>query len=723
MLPLFSSLLLLIFGRFVGHYGASFISVVTMTFCLFVALFIFFEVTVYSVTCVCHLPFLWVFSELLTVEWCFIFDSLSATMLVGVYTISTLVHLYSTEYMSDDPHLTRFLAYLSFFTFFMAILLTSGNFLQLFLGWEGVGLASYLLINFWFMRSQANKSALKAMLVNRAGDWGLSFGIFLIFVFFGTLDYYSVFAIVTSTANDNDLWYFFVFDYFRVLDLISFFLLLGVIGKSAQFGLHTWLPDAMEGPTPVSALLHAATMVTAGLFLLLRCSFIFEHTQHVLYLVSFVGALTAFFAATVACEQDDMKKLIAYSTCSQLGYMVAGCGLSLYSASLFHFFNHAFFKALLFLGAGSLIHAVLGDQESESLTAVDELMPVTSQAINIGSLALSGLPFLSGFYSKDCIVSGLFGLYYVNTFFVFLLLGITLFLTSGYSSSLIEDLEEDEDDIEHESAVTFFITEPGLPMLLPLIILSFYSIFIGFICKDLFFGFGEFVFSNSLYVYKFNSYHLEFEFLPVVYKLAPWLSSVILAYHSDDDDEALEESFIASNSLILDRLVNYNFQFFNLLVDTSSKSLDDNYSVFIVNNQKVNTSILNNFSGKFISFKSLRLTVFRQFQEFSFFTWFYDALLNWSVFKVTFKFAKEVTFKLIDKSLFEHIGPYALIASVPYWVSFWQKFASGYIYHYIYIFVFMSLLLLAGGFAVNYISLDLLVFLMCLPFMALILHD
>lgn len=371
----------------------------------------------------------------------------------------------------------------------------------------------------------------------------------------------------------------------------------------------------MEGPTPVSALLHAATMVTAGLFLLFRCSFIFEHSDNVLYFVALIGALTAFFAATVACEQDDMKKLIAYSTCSQLGYMVAGCGLSLYSASLFHFFNHAFFKALLFLGAGSLIHAILGDQDSESLTGVEELMPLTSQAINIGSLALSGLPFLSGFYSKDCIVSGLFGLYYLNTFFILILLGFTLFLTGGYSSSLIEDLEEDEDDVEHESAVLMFITEPGLPMLFPLIILSFFSIFIGFLCKDLFFGLGSLAFSSSLFVSKFNAYFLEFEFLPVFYKLLPLLSSLIFAYHDDDNDDDIEENFLTDNKNLLKSWFtfflpfNYILTYLKLNLFKYSNDVEDSC-----------TSTKYNHSFKLVSLEHLISKIEIQLQEFMFFT-------------------------------------------------------------------------------------------------------
>lgn len=280
-------------------------------------------------------------------------------MLIVVTTISFFVHLYSISYMGHDPHLQRFLSYLSLFTFFMLILVTADNFLQMFVGWEGVGLASYLLISFWFTRLAANKSAIKAMVVNRLGDIGVVLAMLVIYDSFKTLDYGTVFALVPYFYN---LDYQFLGASFNLLDLISLLLFIGVAGKSAQIGLHVWLPDAMEGPTPVSALIHAATMVTAGVFILVRASIIFEYSNYFLTVVAFFGALTAFLASTVGVFQNDIKRVIAYSTCSQLGYMVLASGMSLYFISFFHLFTHAFFKALLFLGAGSVIHA-LGDEQ------------------------------------------------------------------------------------------------------------------------------------------------------------------------------------------------------------------------------------------------------------------------------------------------------------------------------------------------------------------------
>jgi len=322
-------------------------------------------------------------------------------MLIVVTLISSLVHLYSTEYMSHDPHLTRFMSYLSLFTFFMLILITANNFLQMFVGWEGVGLSSYLLINFWFTRIQANKSAIKAMLVNRVGDFFILLALFAIYFVFNSLDYDVVFSLVPlMTTYQITIGNFL----FSAIDLICLFLFLGAMGKSAQLGLHTWLPDAMEGPTPVSALIHAATMVTAGVFLLARCSFLFEFSPLVLNFIMLIGASTAFFASTTGLFQNDIKKVIAYSTCSQLGYMIFACGLSSYEVGIFHLSNHAFFKALLFLGAGSIIHAVSDEQDMRKMGGLKNLLPFSYSIMLIGSLALVGFPFLTGFYSKDLIL-------------------------------------------------------------------------------------------------------------------------------------------------------------------------------------------------------------------------------------------------------------------------------------------------------------------------------
>ena len=398
------------FGRFVGEKGAGIITTTAMVFATLFSYAALYNLVVTGNPVYIDL-FTWIDSGLFEARWGFTFDSLTCIMLIVVTTVSTLVHLYSTEYMAGDPHVPRFMAYLSLFTFFMLMLVTSNNLIQLFFGWEGVGLASYLLINFWFTRIPANKAAIKAMVVNRVGDFGLSLGIMAIFFIFKSVDFDTIFALVPHFDG-----YTFVFfnDTYNIFNVICLLLFIGAVGKSAQIGLHTWLPDAMEGPTPVSALIHAATMVTAGVFLLIRCSALFEYAPDILLVVTFVGAVTALFAATAGMLQNDLKKVIAYSTCSQLGYMVFACGISNYSVSMFHLMNHAFFKALLFLSAGSVIHAMADEQDMRKMGGLINLLPFTYTMILIGSLSLMGFPFLTGFYSKDAILELAYSSYTID---------------------------------------------------------------------------------------------------------------------------------------------------------------------------------------------------------------------------------------------------------------------------------------------------------------------
>ena len=338
----------------------------------------------------------WISSGDFVANWSINVDPLSSVMLVVVTFVSALVHIYSIGYMSHDPHKPRFMSYLSLFTFSMLALVVSDNFLQLFFGWEGVGLCSYLLIGFWYKKETANNAAIKAFIVNRIGDFGLAVGIFLIFFFFGSINFEEVFQIAPQFIEKKLL--FFGFES-NLITLICLFLFIGAMGKSAQFLLHTWLPDAMEGPTPVSALIHAATMVTAGVFLVVRCSPLFEYSQVALNVVAIVGMITAIFAASVALVQNDIKKIVAYSTCSQLGYMFFAAGVGAYHVAIFHLFTHAFFKALLFLGSGSVIHAFKDEQDIRNMGGVRKKLPFTYIFMLIGTLALTGFPFLSGFYS------------------------------------------------------------------------------------------------------------------------------------------------------------------------------------------------------------------------------------------------------------------------------------------------------------------------------------
>ncbi len=350
--------------------------------------------------------FNWIDSGSLSISWALRVDSLTAVMMIVVTVVSSMVHVYSIGYMSHDPDVPRFMSYLSLFTFFMLMLVTADNLVQMFFGWEGVGLSSYLLIGFWYNKPSANAAAIKAFVVNRVGDFGFALGIFTVFMMFDSVNFDEIFTAVPSKANDTIN----VFGgEFHGLTVACLLLFVGAMGKSAQLGLHTWLPDAMEGPTPVSALIHAATMVTAGVFMVARLSPLFEYSEVALTVVTIVGGSTAIFAATVACTQTDIKRVIAYSTCSQLGYMFFACGVSAYSAGIFHLMTHGFFKALLFLGAGSVIHAMSDEQDMRKMGGIWKMIPVTYALMWVGSLALAGVWPFAGFFSKDIILEAAWG--------------------------------------------------------------------------------------------------------------------------------------------------------------------------------------------------------------------------------------------------------------------------------------------------------------------------
>ena len=467
----------------------------------------------------------WIISGNLSVSWSFLFDRFNTAMLLVVNIISFFVHVYSLEYMKNDPHFPRFMAYLSLFTFFMILLVTGTNFVILFLGWEGVGLCSYLLINFWFTRISANKAAMKALVVNRIGDFGLTLGLVLIFNLFQSLDFATVFPLIPYYLNKNIEFLNLEFNY---LSLIALLLFIGAMGKSAQIGLHTWLPDAMEGPTPVSALIHAATMVTAGVFLIIKCSALFEYTPTILSFLIFIGALTAFFGASVGLGQNDIKKIIAYSTCSQLGYMVFSCGLSHYHISFFHLSNHAFFKALLFLSAGSLIHALSNEQDLRKYGGLQKLLPLTAMALMVGSLALAGTPFLSGYYSKDLILEVSFGSYSISTRYAYTLGLFTAILTSIYSYRIF--LLSFVLQPNFTKILAKKIHESPIRMTFPLICLSFLSIMVGYFTKDLFVGLGSDFWINSIFIHPIHWNQIDAEFIPQTYKMLPFLCSLSALY-------------------------------------------------------------------------------------------------------------------------------------------------------------------------------------------------
>ncbi len=502
-LPLIGSLISGFFGKKIGDRNSEYITCLLVTISSFLSLFIFYQVLTQDYFSN-KIIFNWINSGNFIVNWSINIDPLTSVMLVVVTSISAVIHFYSMGYMSHDPHKPRFMSYLSLFTFAMLTLITSDNFLQLFFGWEGVGLCSYLLIGFWYKRPAANSAAIKAFIVNRVGDFGFAIGIFLIFLFYGTVNYNEVFQ---STPNLIEKEVIFLGIEFNLITLICLLLFIGAMGKSAQIFLHTWLPDAMEGPTPVSALIHAATMVTAGVFLVVRCSPIFEYSQFALNVVTVVGMMTAFFAASVALVQNDIKKIIAYSTCSQLGYMFFATGVGAYHVAIFHLFTHAFFKALLFLGAGCVIHSFKNEQDISVMGGVWKKIPYTYALMIIGTLALTGFPFLSGYYSKDAIIEYA---YLSNTSLgnLVVVVGIfTAFLTSIYSWRLIFKTFHGKYNNQKNNLIT--IHESPLIMLLPSCLLAIGAIAVGILFKELFIGHDSSFWGESiLFLKQFNHDYL-----------------------------------------------------------------------------------------------------------------------------------------------------------------------------------------------------------------------
>jgi len=610
-----------LFGRYLGSWGSAIITTSCLFLSFLLSLFSFYEVGL--VGCCTYIKLTtWISSDVLNVDWGFMFDSLTVSMCVIVTFISSLVHLYSTEYMSHDPHLSRFMSYLSLFTFFMLILVTADNFVQMFVGWEGVGLCSYLLINFWFTRIQANKAAIKAMLMNRVGDFCLLIGMFLIFNNYKAVDYSTV-AVLTPFFKDQTV--NFLNLEVNLLTVIGIFLFLGAVGKSAQLGLHTWLPDAMEGPTPVSALIHAATMVTAGVFLIVRSSFIYEFIPHVLKFIAVIGALTAFFASTTGLVQNDLKRVIAYSTCSQLGYMVFACGLSNYSVGFFHLSNHAFFKALLFLGAGSVIHAVADEQDMRKMGGLRNLVPFTYSMMTIGSLALIGFPFLAGFYSKDLILEVAFGKYSLEGYFCYFLGTVGAFFTAFYSTRL---------------AYLTFISKPngyrkvlsyaydsGFQICVALGSLALPSVLVGYYTKDMIVGVGSHFFGAAIFIDTLNLNIFDAEFVSTFYKTLPVKLSLLG---------------------VISAFFFYKFRS-NMLF-------------------RMKTSFLGQKVYNFLNRK-----------------WFFDKIYNEYFGQFFFKFGYSISYKFVDRGIFEILGPTGLsLVALKIGTSL-HKMQTGFVYHYSFI--------------------------------------
>jgi NADH-ubiquinone oxidoreductase chain 5 len=616
-LPLFSSIFSGICGRFLGFWGSASLTLISLAKAFFLSLRAFYKVVLkgffYNVKLTS-----WITCEVFHVDWGFMFDSLTVLMCVIVTFISFLVHLYSIEYMSHDPHLPRFLSYLSLFTFFMLILVTADNYIQLFAGWEGVGLSSYLLINFWYTRIQANKAAVKAMIMNRIGDFFLLIGILIIFTNFKSVDYSSI-AVLSPIFKETKV--FFFYGRVHLHTTVGIFLFLGAVGKSAQIGLHTWLPDAMEGPTPVSALIHAATMVTAGVFLIIRSSFIYEHALCTLNIIAILGSLTAVFASSIGLAQNDIKKVVAYSTCSQLGYMIFACGLSNYSVGFFHLLNHAFFKALLFLSAGSVIHAVNDEQDMRKLGGLINILPFTYAMILIGSLALIGFPFLTGFYSKDLILETTFGKYTIIGYFCYLLGSLGAFCTAFYSMRLSFLTFLSKPNGHKQSLMNAL--DAGRFISVSLGFLAIPSIFIGYLLKDIVVGsgsstFGIFVFINA------NNYNLyDAEYLSIFYKLLPVCLSII--------------GFISALTL---------------------------YSLGLSWLFKLKISKLGQNIYTFLNRK-----------------WFFDKIYTEYFSQNFFKFGFTMSYKYVDRGIFEMLGATGIANNLNGTSLPLHKFQRGHIYH------------------------------------------
>ena len=535
-LPLIGAIIAGLFGRSIGAKASEYITSGFLVFAAFLSWIAFFTVAL-GETDVLRIPVMrWIESGSFSVDWSFRIDTLTAVMLVVVNTVSSLVHIYSIGYMHHDPHRPRFFAYLSLFTFAMLMLVTSDNLLQMFFGWEGVGLASYLLIGFWYKKPSASAAAMKAFIVNRVGDFGFALGIFGVFVLFGSISFDTIFAGAADFVPTGEEGGEVVFNFLGwsltqsgALTVVCLLLFMGAMGKSAQFLLHTWLPDAMEGPTPVSALIHAATMVTAGVFLVARMSPVFELSETALTVVVVIGAITAFFAATVGLVQNDIKRVIAYSTCSQLGYMFVALGIGAYGAAVFHLFTHAFFKALLFLGAGSVIHAVSDEQDMRRMGGLRTYIPRTYWMMVIGTLALTGvgIPGLyfgtAGFFSKDAIIESAFVAHNAAAGFAFVMLVVAALFTSFYSWRLIfmtfHGKPRASADIMHH------VHESPAVMMVPLYILAAGALLAGILFHHEFFGdhYAEF-WQSALFTLPDNTIVEEFHYVPFWVKLSPFVA-------------------------------------------------------------------------------------------------------------------------------------------------------------------------------------------------------
>lgn len=603
---LFSFLCCMLGGKWIGIKGACLITVTNVVVSALFSIFLWLNGVPSEVE-----PLRWMWFDLVDVSYIFHYDSLTYSMLVVVTVVSSCAHLYSVEYMDGDPHQVRFMGYLSLFTFFMLVLVTAGNLVQLFIGWEGVGICSYLLINFWYTRVKATKSAMMAVIVNKVGDVCFLIGLGMIYGLFKSFDL----SVLNSVALGFDV---------NVTAALIFFI-LGAVGKSAQLGLHMWLPEAMEGPTPVSSLIHAATMVTAGIFLMMRLSYLLSLSNTAMLWIVFFGSLTTLFASTVGLFQNDLKKVIAYSTCSQLGYMFLGCGLNGFHYSFFHLFNHAFFKALLFLTAGYIIHSFLGEQDMRKMGGVVKLLPFPYLMILVSSLSLLGFPFLSGFYSKEKILELFMSQYAIDsqglvTLFSFysLVAHLALIFTIAYSVRLLYYSFYSE-----FRGFSLFIHYGKWKMIIPLVLLFILSVLSGYLFKDLMIGVGTDYWSNSLWLYSLDYFYYPYEFNSFYRNVTLfWVFYYTIGF------------------TILFFMFNHVIYFFKLMYYEIFFALTEKY-VYVNKLYEIISTMTMSISGK----------------------WFYYNL---------------------DKGLYEWVGPYG-ISILWQWLSFhYEKISNKYLLFFLY---------------------------------------
>ena len=615
-LPLIGALIAGFFGRSIGDRGAQLVTCGLVIAAAVISVIAFIDVGVLGNVHHADLA-TWISSGTFEARWALRFDALTVVMLVVVTVVSACVHVYSIGYMSHDPAIPRFMAYLSLFTFSMLMLVTSDNLLQLFFGWEGVGVCSYLLIGFWYEKPSANAAAIKAFVVNRVGDFGFALGIVGCYLLFDSISFDVIFKaapqIVEQTMG-------FLWMEFPALEVLCFLLFIGAMGKSAQLGLHTWLPDAMEGPTPVSALIHAATMVTAGVFLVARMSPVFEYAPDTLAFMTFIGASTAFFAATVGLCQTDIKRVIAYSTCSQLGYMFFACGVSAYPAAIFHLMTHAFFKALLFLGAGSVIHAMSDEQDMRKMGGIRKLIPRTYILMWIGSLALAGIPFFAGFFSKDIILESAFASGTPVGTLAFVLGILAAFMTAFYSWRLLFMTFHGE--AKADEKVMAHVHESPNVMMIPLYVLAFGAVFSGLLFAGMMVGdHPEHFWGDSILILKEHHALHDAHYVPIWVILLPLVVSaagIVLAY----------QFYIRNRASVAELAEN-------------AKGLH----TFLVNK------------------------------------WYFDELFNWLFVRPAHLFGRFL-WKRGDGNVIDGIGPDGIAARVIDLARNASRLQSGYVYHY-----------------------------------------